>query len=77
VASEHTPADDVVYDLVSVQYHALQGAQTYDKYVQDAHDHEDVRQFFEEVARQDAERAQRCHELLGKLTGGGGGLSAS
>jgi hypothetical protein len=34
-------------------------------------------QFFEEVAQQDAWRAQRCHELLSKLTGGGRGLDAS
>jgi hypothetical protein len=68
VGSQHTPADDVVYDLVSVQYHALKGAQTTDKYIQDAEGHPDVRAFFEEVARQDAERALRCHELLGSLT---------
>ena len=64
----HRPADDIVNDLVSIQYHALQAAEAYDKYVQDAHDHEDVREFIEECARQDAHRAQRCHELLGKLT---------
>lgn len=23
MASDHTPADDIVYDLVSIQYHAL------------------------------------------------------
>lgn len=68
MASQHTPADDIVYDLVSVQYHALKSAQTTNKYIQDAEDHPDVREFFEEIARQDAERAVRCHELLGSLT---------
>jgi hypothetical protein len=29
MASHHTPADDIVFDLVSIQYHALQAAQTY------------------------------------------------
>ena len=72
----HSPADDIVYDLVSIQYHALQAAQTYDAYVQDAEGHDDVRSFFEECARQDAERAKKCHELLGQLTASGG-LSGS
>ncbi len=66
MASEHTPADDIIYNLISVQYHALKAASTADKYIQDAHDHEDVRQFFTEVAEQDRQRALRCHELLGK-----------
>ena len=70
--SGHSPADDIVYDLVSVQYHALQAATTYDKYIEDAHDHEDVRSFFEQCAQQDAERAQKCHELLGQITAQGG-----
>jgi hypothetical protein len=68
MATEHTPVDDVVYDLISVIYHALQGVETEDKYIQDAHEHEDVRQFFEEIARQDADRARRGHELLMQLT---------
>ena len=70
--SGHSPADDLVYDLVSVQYHALKSATTYDQYVKDAHDHEDVRSFFEQCAQQDAQRAQKCHELLGQLTAKGG-----
>jgi hypothetical protein len=76
MASSHTPADDVVYDLVSVQYHALKAAQLYDRYSQDAHDHEDVKAFFTQCAQQDAERAQRCHDLLRELTGGGQGLGS-
>lgn len=76
MSTEHTPADDIVYDLVSVQYHALQGAQNNDKYVADAMEHDDVRQFFNDVAQQDAWRAKRCHELLAKLTSGGRGLDA-
>ena len=71
MASEHTPADDIVYDLVSIQYHALQAAQTYAKYIDDAHDHSDVREFIEQCRSQDADRAVRCHELLRDLTKGG------
>lgn len=74
MASEHTVADDIVYDLVSIQYHALKGAEVYDKYLEDAHagDHADVTAFIEECKRQDEQRAIRCHELLGKLTVPGG-----
>jgi hypothetical protein len=72
MASEHTPADDIVYDLVTIQYHALKAAEAVDKYLQDAEGHEDVRAFFEEVARQDAQRAVRAHELLRTLTKDGG-----
>ena len=44
MATQHSPADDIVYDLVSVQYHALQGAENNDKYREDAHDHAEVRE---------------------------------
>ena len=76
MATHHSPADDIVYNLVSVQYHALKAAQAYDSYVQDAEGHDDVREFFQQCAQQDAERAKKCHELLGQLTGTGG-LSVS
>jgi hypothetical protein len=73
MASQHTVADDIVYDLVSIQYHALKGAEVYDKYLQDAHaaDHQDVTRFIEQCKEQDNERARRCHELLADLTKGG------
>ncbi len=68
MGSAHTPADDLVYDLVSIQYHALQAAQTYAKYLQDAEGHDDVQQFIRDCQEQDSQRAVRCHELLGQLT---------
>jgi hypothetical protein len=72
MASQHTPADDIVYDLVTIQYHALKAAEATDKYLQDAEGHDDVRTFLEEVARQDADRAVRAHQLLGQLTSSSG-----
>jgi hypothetical protein len=69
MASEHAPTDDIFYDLVSIQYHALRGAELYEKYLQDAHDHEDVAAFIREVQEQDRQRAVKCHELLGELSG--------
>ncbi len=72
MASQHSPADDIVYNLVSVQYHALKASKAYDSFVQDAEGHADVLAFFEQCAQQDAERATTCHELLGQLTSDGG-----
>jgi hypothetical protein len=68
MGSEHTPFDDLVYDLVSIQYHALQAAQTYGRYLEDAKDHEDVAEFIRQCQQEDNDRAVRCHELLGQLT---------
>jgi putative heme degradation protein len=63
-----TGASDMVYDLVSIQYHALKGAQVYDQFLSDASDNKDVTKFIEQVKEQDKQRAQQCHELLAKLT---------
>jgi hypothetical protein len=63
-----TPADDVVYDLISIQYHALKGAQVYTKYLDDAAADDDVRQFIDQVRQEDSQRAIRAHELIGRLT---------
>ena len=71
MASEHAAADDIVYDLISIQYHALKGAQVYDKYLADAHDHDDIKAFIEQVRNQDNERARRAHDLLATITPGG------
>lgn len=72
MATQHSPADDLVYDLVSIQYHALKAAKAYDAYVADAEGHDDVQAFLKACAEQDAERATTCHRLLGELTGGSG-----
>jgi hypothetical protein len=69
MAERHEPTDDVIYDLVSVQYHALKGAQLYERFLGDADGHEDVQQLLGQCAEEDARRANQCHELIGKLTG--------
>ena len=73
MASAHTVADDIVYDLISIQYHALKAAQVYDKFLEDAHssEHEDVAAFIRQCKAQDEERAVRCHDFLGQLTRSG------
>ena len=66
-----TGFDDVTFDLISVQYHSLKAGHDYGQYVRDAKNAglDDVASFFEEVIDQDAARAKRCHELLGRLQG--------
>ncbi len=73
MASKHTVADDIVYDLISIQYHALKAAEVYDKFLEDAHssEHEDVAAFIRQCKQEDEQRAVRCHEFLGQLTRSG------
>lgn len=70
MATAHDVTDDIVYDIVSIQYHALQAVNSYQSYLDDAHSvqHEAVTQFIEECKQQDLARARRCHELLADLT---------
>ena len=67
---QHDVTDDIVYDLVSIQYHALQAVNSYDQYLEDAKrlDDDELSAFIEECRQQDVARARRCHELLGPLT---------
>jgi hypothetical protein len=53
---------------VSIQYHALKGAQLYTQYLEDVRGHHDVEEFIRRVQREDAERAARCHDLLSQYT---------
>ena len=57
---------DTVYGLVSVLYHALQGAETYQKYIQDAQrgGDEELVEFFQECLESEQERASRAKGLL-------------
>lgn len=64
----HAPADDLVYDLVSIQYHALKGAELVERFRRDAEGHDDVISFLDRVATEDARRAEDCHRLLRMLT---------
>ncbi len=70
MSSNHEITEDIVFDLVSIQYHALQGAHLYKQFLDDAEqaDHPEVVDFIKECQQADAERARRCHELLKDLT---------
>ena len=70
--TRHDVSEDIVYDLVSIQYHALKATNSYQEYLDDAKRLDDIEltAFIEECRQQDVERARRCHELLGTLTAG-------
>ncbi len=65
-----TAIPNEVYNLVSVLYHALEGAQTYDKYAQDAGGNQQLADFFRTAKSQDEQRAQEALQLLGQLAQG-------
>lgn len=58
----------MTYNLVSVIYHALQGAETYEMYIKDAEESGDqeLAEFFRDVKQQNADRADRAKGLLGQ-----------
>jgi rubrerythrin len=63
---QKTDTPNPVYDIVSVMYHALQGAETYDSYITDAQQRGDAElaAFFREVQEQNREVAHRAKTLL-------------
>ena len=63
-----TGTADKQYNLVSVLYHALEGASTYDRYMQDAQKAGDreLADFFQEAKEQSRKCADRAKELLSK-----------
>lgn len=69
MSTEHSPTDDIWYDMISIQYHALKAGEAYDKYIEDAHDHAEVADFIRQCKQEDQARAQRCHQLMKELGG--------
>ncbi len=60
----NTPNEE--YNLVSILYHALQGAETYMDYVEDAEENgdEELADFFKDVQQEEIRRAERAKQLL-------------
>jgi rubrerythrin len=73
--AQETGTVDVVYNLVSILYHALEGAEVYSMYVEDAEQSGDTElaQFFQDVQREEKQRADRAKKLLGQRLNQGGG----
>ena len=67
-----TGTRDVHYNLVSILYHALQGAETYEMYIRDAEESGDTQlaQVFREVQEEERRRAERTKELLAQRLSG-------
>jgi hypothetical protein len=61
-----TGTTDVTYNLVSILYYALQGAETYDQYISDAEQEndKDLAQFFRDTKEENQRRADRAKQLL-------------
>ena len=67
---------DVHYNLVSVLYHALQGAALYAEYAEDAEAEGDseLAEFFQDIQEEDHDRAERAKDyLLTRLSSSMGG----
>jgi rubrerythrin len=66
MATGETGFDDVTFDLVSVQYHALKAGHDYGQYVRDADNAglDDIARFFRQTMEENSARAARCHKLL-------------
>jgi hypothetical protein len=62
--ANNTGTSNPTYNLVSVLYHALQGAENYERYASDAAADQDLANFFREIQQQETQRADRAKQLL-------------
>ncbi|MER5478528.1 acyl carrier protein [Streptomyces sp. NPDC002734] len=71
MATGETGFSDVVFDLISVQYHSLKAGHDYGQYVRDAENagKTEIAEFFRTVMAQDSDRAVKCHQYLKELSG--------
>lgn len=62
----NTGTQDTTYNLLSIIYHALQGAETYEMYINDAEKSGDTElaQYFRDVRDENTKRAERGKQLL-------------
>jgi hypothetical protein len=79
--SESSGTRDSTYDIVSVLYHALKGADNCQTYLNDASSQPELRQFFEQAQQAQRQLADQAKQLLqtqmsGGSQGGQGGGSA-
>lgn len=70
--ASQTGTRDETYNLISVLYHALQGAETIEQYKNDGGNQE-ISSFLEELQGQYRQAADRAKQLLGTQLSQGGG----
>lgn len=61
-----TGTKDEYYNLISMLYHALHGAEIYTQYIQDAEQvgDKELVQFFRQVQEEEKQRSERAKKLL-------------
>lgn len=64
-----TGTQDATYNVVSVLYHALQGADLYDQYCDDAQQDQQLSQFFRNAQQQQKQIAEQAKDLLAERLG--------
>ena len=66
MAQQASGTRDIAYDLISVAYHALQGAESANTYIEDAVNEGDpaLAEFFRQVRQQYRETANQAQQLL-------------
>ena len=64
--SRSMPMSDEQYNLVSILYHLLEGAATYEQYTQDAKQagDNDLANFFQEVKDNNCQMAEKAKQML-------------
>lgn len=62
--AQATGTQDATYNLISILYHSLQGAETYEMYAADADDDGELQQFFTKVQHEEQQRADQAKQLL-------------
>lgn len=65
-----TGTPNVIYDLSSVLFHALEGGASYDQYIQDAEEagDQELAVFFRRVRNEDSNRADEAQRLIAERT---------
>lgn len=67
---QNTTISNTYYNLVSILYHSLEAAQTYDTYVKDAKQtgDQDLAQFFQSLHQNANQQAQKAQQLLARYS---------
>jgi hypothetical protein len=78
VGTQTTGTSDPTYNLISVAYHSLQGAENYEQYARDAQEEGDqeLTNFFREAQQQSQHCAEQAKQLLAsRLQGAQAGMA--